>query len=80
MKRMEGREGEKERDVHHDYAHGKGALCLHAVAADLLVLDNVAALCNVPWRTLVGVLRVDGVGRRLDVDAVGPDDEQGDVE
>ena len=67
-------------DVQHDTANGETALGLHAIAPDLLVGHDVAVLGDVPRCAAVAARRVDGVGRRLDVDAVGPDGEQWDVE
>ena len=66
--------------VHHYTAHGEAALGLHTVVPDVLVVDDVAVLGDVPWRAWVAALGVDGVGRGLDVDSVGPDDEQRDVQ
>ena len=67
-------------DVQHDTAYGEAALGLHAVFAHRGVGYDVAALGDVPGGAAVAALGVDGVGRGLDVDAVGPDGEEGDVE
>lgn len=53
---------------------------MHAVAPDLLVCNNVAALGEIPRRAVVDARGVDGIGRGLDVDAVGPEAHEGDVE
>ena len=66
--------------VQHDDAHGKGALRLHAVTPDQFVVDNVAALGNVPWGAIVDALWIDPIGCGLDVNSVGPQYEQGDVQ
>lgn len=57
----------------HDDADGEAALCLHAVASDLLVLDDAAAFGQVPGRAVVDALGIDGVRRGLNVDAVRPE-------
>lgn len=67
-------------DVQHDDANGESALGLLTVALDVLVVYYIAALCNVPWRTFVLALRIDGVGGGLHVDAIGPETSEGDVE
>ena len=46
----------------------------------MFVLDDVAVFGDVPRRAGVAALRVDGVGRGLNVDSVGPDGEEWDVE
>lgn len=43
------------------------------------ILDDIAALSDVPWRTLVLSLRVDGVWRSLDVKAVCPENEESEM-
>ena len=71
---------EERGNIQHDDANGKAALRLHAVASDVLVLYNVTALGDVPWRSVVYTGRVDGVGSGLDVDAVCPQAHECDVE
>jgi hypothetical protein len=53
---------------------------LHAVGADQLVGDDVAALGEIPRRAIILVRRVDGVGRGLEVDSVGPEAEESRME
>lgn len=53
---------------------------MHAVAFDVLVIHNVAALREVPGCALVDVLRINGIRRGLDVNSVGPEAHEGDVE
>jgi hypothetical protein len=62
--------------LHHDDSDREGALCLHAVAAIELVLHNVTALGNVPWRTVVLMRRINRVWRGLHVKTVRPEDEE----
>jgi hypothetical protein len=67
-------------DLHHDDSDSEGALRLHAISPVDLVVDNVAALGNVPWRTLVLVVGIDCVWRSLHVESVGPKAKQRGVE
>lgn len=67
-------------DVQHDTAHGEATLGLHAIRAYVFVVHDVAALGDVPGGARIPAQRVDGVGRGLDVDAVCPDGEQGDMQ
>jgi hypothetical protein len=67
-------------DLQHDDADGEGGFGLHAVVVGQLVVHNVAALGEVPRRALVLVRRVDGVGRSLHVNTVGPEAEESRVQ
>ena len=70
----------QEGDVQHNTANRKATLGLHAIAPDLRILHDIAVPGDIPRRAGVATLRVDGVGRGLDVDSVGPDDKEGHVE
>lgn len=61
-------------DIQHNDANSKRALRLHAVRSDQFIIHNIAILSDVPRSAFVDALRIDGVRRRLDVDAICPQD------
>jgi hypothetical protein len=69
-----------EEDLQHDDTDRKCAFRLHAVSLVDLALYNIAVLADVPWHTLVLVLRVDCVRRSLHMDSICPKRQQSSVE
>lgn len=53
---------------------------MHAIAADRLVLHDIAVLGEVPWCTFAHTLGINGIGTGLVVDADGPKHHERDVE
>ena len=76
---MEWKRKQRGGGVQHNTTNSKTTLGLHAVASDMLVVDNIAVLGDVPWYPTVTARRVDRVGRGLNVDSVGPDGQERDV-
>jgi hypothetical protein len=68
------------RNVQHYHTNSKRRFGLHAIRSDVLILHNVAVLGNVPRCALVYARWIDGVGRSLDVYAVGPEGEEASVQ